>query len=87
MSDVLDEEDAVVSQIEERLLARNCRLAGSSDSCFWESPRAFWRDDAYRNTWYSHAKRYWEDAVRLYLSSDRCCVSSGAVFVVKRTSS
>ncbi|KAJ8609715.1 hypothetical protein CTAYLR_008448 [Chrysophaeum taylorii] len=53
----------LVDRIEKRLVDRGCRLSGSSDAQFWASPKALWQDKAYRESWYSVAKQYWEDAV------------------------
>lgn len=59
------EDDAnLISRIEARLSqVSSRRLRGSSDSSFWSSPSALWRDETYRGTWYTHAKRFWDDAV------------------------
>lgn len=51
------------ARLEERLRRCGRSIRGASDSSFWESPSALWSDEAYRLTWYAHAKRYWEDAV------------------------
>lgn len=64
VEDGLAEEEPLVLRIETRLaLGGRRKLNGSSDSSFWASPLALWRDETYRKTWYVHARRYWEDAV------------------------